>query len=71
MDFFYQTTRTINTSTPLGQWDVGGLRLYATCCETGSALQRLLGGRAAPRDRTISSTADLASLVSIHAQPGR
>jgi hypothetical protein len=139
MDFFYQTSRTINTTTPLGQWDVGGfrevavhmwfkgaggakvypelyfnglsaatetvnigpaapgdwniaimtkvypvfaptlsivlynpsapmdfqMRLYATCCETGSSLRQLFGGRAAPRDRTISSTADLASLVSV------
>jgi hypothetical protein len=29
MDFFYQTSRTINTSTPLGQWDVGGFREVA------------------------------------------
>ena len=133
MDFFYQASGTINTSTPLGQWDVGGyrevavhlwfqgaggakvfptlsynnltaaneeltlgpapapggsgtailakvypifaptlaivlynpgasmayqLRLYATCCETGFSLKLPFG----KRKRTISGTADLASL---------
>jgi hypothetical protein len=139
VDFFYQARGTINTSTPLGQWDVGGfrevavhlwfqgpegatvqptlsfnnltsaseivtigpspgpgypgsevlakvypvfaptlgivlynpdgaidfyIRLYATCCETGtSKIGKLFGGWAARRDRTISGTVDLASLI--------
>jgi hypothetical protein len=29
MDFFYQASRTINTTTPLGYWDVGGFREVA------------------------------------------
>jgi hypothetical protein len=139
MDFFYQTSRTINTTTPLGQWNVGGfrevavhmkfqgaggakvfpelyfnglsaaseavtigpagpggwnirvmakvypvfaptlsivlynpsapidfeMRLYATCCETDFSFLRLLGIRAGPRERIISGTANLTSLVSI------
>lgn len=145
MDFFYQTTRTINTTTPLGQWNVGGfrevavhmkfqgaggakvypelyfnnlsaatepvtigpagpggwnvvviakvypvfaptlsivlynpsapidleMRLYATCCETGFSFAKLFGGQGAARDRTISGTADLASLAPIRGQHER